>query len=93
MRALAVAVVVVVVALGALLARGASAGERNELWMVYAPADAPADGTPERTFVGRMASGSVCAGVAEALGRFMATDQRRGTAVFVCEPGIVVEAN
>ncbi len=93
MKALVVAVLVVLVALGGLLSRRASAGERTELWMVYARADAPADGTPERSFVGTMASGAVCAGIADAVGRFMAQDQRRGTAVFACEAPIVVEAN
>ncbi len=31
--------------------------------------------------------------IADAVGRFMAQDQRRGPAVFACEAPIVVEAN
>lgn len=77
-------IVVVLVVVGAL-ARQAGAGERTELYMYAAVAGAPDDAPAERSFIGSMASGSVCAAVAEALGRQTARDQRRGVGVFVCE--------
>lgn len=74
--------------------RPARSEQATELWMYYAKAGAPADAPAERSYVGLMASGSVCTGVAEALGRFMGSDQSRGVAVFRCELGpVTLEPN
>jgi hypothetical protein len=74
--------------------RPAQSEQPTELWMYYAPAGAPADAPAERSYAGLMANGSVCAGIAESMTRFMSEDKSRGVAVFRCELStITVEPN